>query len=143
MRNYTKNISFFLVLLFVFMSFGCAHKDAPTVDQVTDQGNKLKALSRSRVIDVSDDSYLGARAMSSSDAALNLRVTLRRKGALSEIADSISEMTRVTVQVSATVPESLKPGDPDPPPGLPNTILAVSYEGPLRGLLDQLSVNRH
>ncbi|MDR2819467.1 MAG: pilus assembly protein [Desulfovibrio sp.] len=138
MRNYTKYVSFILVLLFIFMS-GCANKDAPTVDQVTDQGNKLKALSRSRVIDVSDDSYLGARAMSSSDTALNLRVTLRRKGALSEIAESISEMTRVTVQVSATIPESLKPGDPDPIPGLPNTILSVSYEGPLRGLLDQLS----
>jgi type IVB pilus formation R64 PilN family outer membrane protein len=133
----------FLALTILLWLSGCAHKDAVTEDQITGQGEKFQALSRSRAVTVVDEPYLGAKVVPiASDASLDLRVTLRRKGTLSEMADSISEMTRMAVQVSTTIPEPLtgQAGEAAPLPVIPASSLSVSYEGSLRGLLDQLSM---
>jgi type IVB pilus formation R64 PilN family outer membrane protein len=124
---------------------GCAHKDAPSDADVERQGEKLRELSRSRAVNVVDEPYIGARAVPITSAGvLNMRVTLRTRGSLADIADTISDMTRIPVQVSMEIPEPIKTGTGEPPSSLPvpsgRSDISISYEGPLRGLLEQVSV---
>ena len=133
----------FVLFVFLLLAGGCAHKDAPSAADVERQGEKLKELSRSRAVSVVDEPYIGARAVPITSAGvLNMRVTLRIRGSLADIADTISDMTRIPVQVSAEVPEPLKAGAGEPP--LPSAAsaadISISYEGPLSGLLEQVSV---
>ncbi|MDR2055446.1 MAG: pilus assembly protein [Desulfovibrio sp.] len=138
-----RHIIVVLLAVLLLLPSGCAHKDAPTSADVERQGEKLRELSRSRAVSVVDEPYIGARAVPiTSSGALNMRVTLRTRGSLADIAETISDMTRIPVQVSLEAPEPIKAGAGEPPLAVPSgrSDISISYEGPLRGLLEQVSV---
>lgn len=149
----------YILLLLAFLALllsGCAHKGAPTEEQVTAQGDKLNKLARSKTVEELDGPYLGGRAIpiANDSTALGMRVTLRKKGSLSSIATTLSDMIRIPIQVATADPEPLdkktpstgKSGDLDDLLALPSSggssgggTISVSYEGTLRGLLDNIS----
>ena len=138
---------------------GCAYKGAPTHEDVEARGKEFTTLSRSKAVEVVAEPYVGAKAVpiragAQSAPELATHVTLRMRGTLPRIAAGISDLTPLTVQVGAD-PAPLTPAKaPAPTPGAPadlpglldvpssgvGTILNVSYEGTLRGLLDHVSV---
>lgn len=154
MRNnrFFRGIAFFLLGVILF---GCAHKGAPDQELIENKGRDFTTLSRSRAVDVVAEPYVGVKAVpiradEQSQAALNTHVTLRKRGTLGAIAASIADLTPLTVQVGAD-PAPLtggqkKSGNPDLPdlldvPGSgPSRVLNISYEGPLRGLLDNVAI---
>lgn len=152
-----------LLLLFSLgvMLFGCAHKGAPNQEQIEAKGKDFTTLSRSKAVDVVAEPYVGVRAIpiradDQSEAALNTRVTLRKRGTLGSIAATIADLTPLTVQVG-TEPTPLASGSqknpvqggpdlnlPDlldvPSSGGSSRMLNISYEGTLRGLLDHVAI---
>ncbi len=153
-----RNNRFFRNIAFLFLGvilFGCAHKGAPDQELIENKGRDFTTLSRSRAVDVVAEPYVGVKAVpiradEQSQAALNTHVTLRKRGTLGAIAASIADLTPLTVQVGAD-PAPLtggqkKSGNPDLPdlldvPGSgPSRVLNISYEGPLRGLLDNVAI---
>lgn len=142
---------FICIFLLGIMSFGCAHTGAPTEKELEDKGREFSELARSRAVAVVPGAYVGVKAIpiradEQGHAALNTRVTLRQRGTLGAIVASIADLTPLTVQIGAepapiTQKKSGEPGLPDlltPPPG--SRILNISYEGPLRGLLDNVAI---
>lgn len=158
MRNnrFLRGITF---LLLGVILFGCGHKGAPDQELIENKGRDFTTLSRSRAVDVVAEPYVGVKAVpiradEQSQAALNTHVTLRKRGTLGVIAASIADLTPLTVQVGAD-PAPLtggqkksggQSGNPDLPdlldvPGSgPSRLLQISYEGPLRGLLDNVAI---
>lgn len=153
-----RNNRFFRNIAFLFLGvilFGCAHKGAPDQELIENKGRDFTTLSRSRAVDVVAEPYVGVKAVpiradEQSQAALNTHVTLRKRGTLGSIAASIADLTPLTVQVGAD-PAPLsggqkKSGNPDLPdlldmPGSgPSRLLQISYEGSLRGLLDNVAI---
>lgn len=145
-------------LLLGVILFGCAHTGAPDQELIESKGRDFTTLSRSRAVDVVAEPYVGVKAVpiradEQSQAALNTHVTLRKRGTLSSIAVAIADLTPLTVQVGAD-PAPLtgqkksggQSGNLDLPdlldvPGSgPSRILNISYEGPLRGLLDNVAI---
>ncbi len=145
-------------LLLGAILFGCAHKGAPARELIEGKGRDFTTLSRSRAVDVVAEPYVGVKAVpiradERSQAALNTHVTLRKRGVLESIAAAIADLTPLTVQVGAD-PAPLSgdrkksggQGDSELPellavPGSgPSRPLNISYEGPLRGLLDHVAV---
>lgn len=140
-----------ICVILAAMSFGCAHTGAPTEKELEDKGREFSELARSRAVAVVPGAYVGVKAIpiradEQGHAALNTRVTLRQRGTLGAIVASIADLTPLTVQIGAepapiTQKKSGEPGLPDlltPPPG--SRILNISYEGPLRGLLDNVAI---
>ena len=136
---------------------GCAYKGAPTHEEVEAKGKEFTTLSRSKAVEVVAEPYVGAKAVpiragAQSAPELATHVTLRMRGTLPRIAAGISDLTPLTVQVGAdpaplTPAKTPTPGAPadlpdllDVPSGGLGTVLNVSYEGTLRGLLDHVSV---
>ena len=136
---------------------GCAHRDAPTPEQVELQGEQLKELSRSKVFRVINEPYLSATPVAiepQNDPVLATRVTLRQKGTIRELATAVSTLTSLSVQVATESDDAPKsapkasepsgPGDPlaallaAPEPFSGRTI-SVSYDGTLRGLLEHIA----
>lgn len=158
MRNnrFFRGIAFFLLGVILF---GCAHKGAPDQELIENKGRDFTTLSRSRAVDVVAEPYVGVKAVpiradEQYQAALNTHVTLRKRGTLGAIVASIADLTPLTVQVGAD-PAPLtggqkksggQSGNPDLPdlldvPGSgPSRVLNISYEGPLRGLLDNVAI---
>lgn len=157
-----RNNRFFRNIAFLFLGvilFGCAHKGAPDQELIENKGRDFTTLSRSRAVDVVAEPYVGVKAVpiradEQSQAALNTHVTLRKRGTLGVIAASIADLTPLTVQVGVD-PAPLtggqkksggQSGNPDLPdlldvPGSgPSRLLQISYEGPLRGLLDNVAI---
>lgn len=156
-----KKNQFFRSIAFLLLGvilFGCAHKGAPDQELIEGKGRDFTTLSRSRAVDVVAEPYVGVKAVpiradEQSQAALNTHVTLRKRGTLSSIAVAIADLTPLTVQVGAD-PAPLtgqkksggQSGNLDLPdlldvPGSgPSRILNISYEGPLRGLLDNVAI---
>lgn len=157
-----RNNRFFRNIAFLFLGvilFGCGHKGAPDQELIENKGRDFTTLSRSRAVDVVAEPYVGVKAVpiradEQSQAALNTHVTLRKRGTLGVIAASIADLTPLTVQVGAD-PAPLtggqkksggQSGNPDLPdlldvPGSgPSRLLQISYEGPLRGLLDNVAI---
>ena len=151
-------------LLLGVLLFGCAHKGAPDQDLIEGKGRDFTTLSRSKAVDVVAEPYVGVKAVpiradEQSQAALNTHVTLRKRGTLANIAAAIADMTPLTVQVGAD-PAPLSGGQkkgagqsgsgdsglalPDlldvPAAGGTSRMLNISYEGPLRGLLDNVAI---
>lgn len=147
-------------LLLGVILFGCAHKGAPDQELIEGKGRDFTTLSRSRAVDVVAEPYVGVKAVpiradEQSQAALNTHVTLRKRGTLAEIAATIADLTPLTVQVGAD-PAPLAGGQKkgsaqgdaglalpellDVPGSGPSRILNISYEGPLRGLLDNVAI---
>lgn len=145
-------------LLLGVILFGCAHKGAPDQELIEGKGRDFTTLSRSKAVDVVAEPYVGVKAVpiradEQSQAALNTHVTLRKRGTLGSIAAAIADLTPLTVQVGAD-PAPLtgqkksggQSGNLDLPdlldvPGSgPSRILNISYEGPLRGLLDNVAI---
>lgn len=145
-------------LLLGVILFGCAHKGAPDQELIESKGRDFTTLSRSRAVDVVAEPYVGVKAVpiradEQSQAALNTHVTLRKRGTLGSIAAAIADLTPLTVQVGADpapltgqkksggqsgnldLPELL-----DVPGSGSSRILNISYEGPLRGLLDNVAI---
>lgn len=155
--------SLFLLIFLGVMLFGCAHKSAPDQELIEGKGRDFTTLSRSRAVDVVAEPYVGVKAVpiradEQSQAALNTRVTLRKRGTLSDIAATIADMTPLTVQVGAD-PAPLTGGQKksdgqsgsgdsglalpdllDVPAGGTLRMLNISYEGPLRGLLEHVAI---
>ena len=148
-------------LLLGVILFGCAHTGAPDQDLIEGKGRDFTALSRSKAVDVVAEPYVGVKAVpiradEQSQAALSTHVTLRKRGTLANIAATIADMTPLTVQVGADpVPLSsgsrkkgAAQGDSgmdlpdllDVPGSGPSRVLNISYEGPLRGLLDTVAI---
>lgn len=151
-----KNVLWYFSLLAVLITLpSCTHKNAPTESQIEQQGAKLRDISRSKAISVVTEPYLGAKLVPlrlSESPALNTKITLRRKGSLPVIAEAISALTSLTVQVSNAIPDM--PASAAPPQGAPadfvlpplnlgssdgGKILHVNYEGTVRGLLDHIA----
>ena len=143
-----------LALLGVFFLLSaCAHKDAPTTEQIDAKGKEFTMLSRSRAVDVVKEAYMGVRAVpirtdERSQAALNSRVVLRKRGTLPAIVSAISDLTPVSIQIGsdpAPISEVPKNVPSDPllasltPSGFSH-VISISYEGTLRGLLDDVSI---
>lgn len=144
-------------LLLGVILVGCAYKGAPTHEEVEAKGKEFTTLSRSKAVEVVAEPYVGAKAVpiragAQSAPELATHVTLRMRGTLPRIAAGISDLTPLTVQVGAdpaplTPTKAPTPGAPadlpdllDVPSGGLGTVLTVSYEGTLRGLLDHVSV---
>ena len=148
-------------LLLGVILFGCAHTGAPDQELIEGKGRDFTTLSRSKAVDVVAEPYVGVKAVpiradEQSQAALNTHVTLRKRGTLANIAAAIADMTPLTVQVGAD-PAPLSGGQkkgaaqgdsgmdlPDlldvPAAGGTSRMLNISYEGPLRGLLDNVAI---
>lgn len=143
-------------LLLGVILVGCSYKGAPTED-VEARGKEFTTLSRSKAVEVVAEPYVGAKAVpiragAQSAPELATHVTLRMRGTLPRIAAGISDLTPLTVQVGAdpaplTPAKTPTPGAPadlpdllDVPSGGLGTVLNISYEGTLRGLLDHVSV---
>lgn len=151
-------------LLLGVILFGCAHKGAPDQELIEGKGRDFTTLSRSKAVDVVAEPYVGVKAVpiradEQSQAALNTHVTLRKRGTLANIAAAIADMTPLTVQVGAD-PAPLSGGQkkgagqsgsgdsglalPDlldvPAAGGTSRMLNISYEGSLRGLLDNVAI---
>lgn len=159
--NYKRFISRLSFLLLGVLLFGCAHKGAPDQELIEGKGRDFTTLSRSRAVDVVAEPYVGVtavpiRADEQSQAALNTHVTLRKRGTLADIAATIADLTPLIVQVGAD-PAPLTSGGPKkgnaqgdglalpelldvPAAGGTSRALHISYEGPLRGLLDHLAI---
>ena len=152
-RTGESRILLFLLGVLLALS-ACAHKGAPDQEQVEAKGREFSTLSRSRAVDVVKESYVGVRAVpikadERSQTALNAHVVLRKRGTLGAMASAIGDLTPVAVQVGAD-PAPLSGGkakepasdpllDPLTPPGSAR-VISVSYEGPLRGLLDDVAI---
>lgn len=146
----------FAVLLIALAFAGCTHKGAPNSDSVEAKGKDFAGLTRSRAVEISADSYVGAhvvplREVNQSEAPLAVHVTLRQRGTLSQLVATLTEMTPVAVRIGAE-PAPLKDAAPRPaadelelpllpPVSGPSEIVDVSYEGSLRGLLDHIAVS--
>ncbi|MBF0515341.1 MAG: pilus assembly protein [Desulfovibrionaceae bacterium] len=108
-------------LLFVLIS--CAPK-SPQNPAIERQGEEFRQQSRSRTVDVTDEPYLGAKDKSiQGNPVLNKNITLRRKGTLQSIAQNISELVSMPVQV---VVESGESG-PSPSSSLASTPEGTPY----------------
>lgn len=145
-------------LLLGVILVGCAYKGAPTHEEVEAKGKEFTTLSRSKAVEVVAEPYVGAKAVpiragAQSAPELATHVTLRMRGTLPRIVAGISDLTPLTVQVGAdpaplTPAKTPTPGAPadllpdllDVPSGGLGTVLNISYEGTLRGLLDHVSV---
>lgn len=158
-NRFFRSIAF---LLLGVILFGCAHTGAPDQELIEGKGRDFTALSRSKAVDVVAEPYVGVtavpiRADEQSQAALNTHVTLRKRGTLATIAATIADLTPLTVQVGAD-PAPLSSGSrkkgaaqgdsgmdlPDlldvPAAGGTSRLLNISYEGSLRGLLDNVAI---
>lgn len=128
---------------------GCGNKVVQK--DVEDRAAALHEQSRSKIVQVIKDPYLGASLVSlphgeKFSGVLESRVTLRTKGTLAELCTAIQTMLPLQLQVEVPVQgAAITPqGSPLPDPhelGLTNPAktherLAISYEGKLRGLLD-------
>lgn len=96
-----KNIILLILLLVVS---GCANmkKVDQVAQDVEQQGEKWKSLSRSKTVEVTDEPYLGAKSVplnSLGNPILNRKVTFKRKGSLSSVATAIGELVGVPVQI--------------------------------------------
>lgn len=160
-NRFFRSIAF---LLLGVILFGCAHTGAPDQELIEGKGRDFTTLSRSKAVDVVAEPYVGVKAVpiradEQSQAALNTHVTLRKRGTLANIAAAIADMTPLTVQVGAD-PAPLSGGQkkgagqsgsgdsglalPDlldvPAAGGTSRMLNISYEGSLRGLLDNVAI---
>ena len=156
--NTTSRIMRLVSILLLGVSLvGCSYKGAPTHEDVEARGKEFTTLSRSKSVEVVAEPYVGAKAVpiragAQSAPELATHVTLRMRGTLPRIAAGISDLTPLTVQVGAdpaplTPAKTPTPGAPadlpdllDVPSGGLGTVLNISYEGTLRGLLDHVSV---
>lgn len=156
--NTTSRIMRLVSILLLGVSLvGCSYKGAPTHEDVEARGKEFTTLSRSKAVEVVAEPYVGAKAVpiragAQSAPELATHVTLRMRGTLPRIAAGISDLTPLTVQVGAdpaplTPAKTPTPGAPadlpdllDVPSGGLGTVLNISYEGTLRGLLDHVSV---
>lgn len=141
-----KKLLFVFILLCISFA-GCAHVESPS-SQVAIKAEEQKELSRSKIVSVVDAPYLGARPVSRTESPLlDIRVTLRRKGTLTEICSALSSLTPVSIEVFQDA-EGKKSGEAgevgkndlfDLP--LPETEkrLFVNFDGTLRGLLDHMA----
>lgn len=150
-----KKVAFFACLVFMGVVLSaCAHKGAPTAEDVEARGKEFRAIAASKSVAVVREPYIGVKSVPLKDervdALLQAKVTLRRKGPLTAVAQAISEMTKIPIQVvneSGGTGEGGGGEDPDfpglsVPASLPSSVpsVSISYEGPLRGLLDTVSV---
>lgn len=154
-RLYRLPALFLLGVVLILSS--CAHKGAPEEEQIEAKGKEFTTLSRSRAVDIVKEAYMGVRAVpikadDRSQAALNAHVVLRKRGTLSAIASAIGDLTPVAIQIGAD-PAPLtggttkkEPATSDPllgsltPPTLSPRVISISYEGTLRGLLDDVAI---
>lgn len=155
MNIFHKTVSPLLVSV-LFLS-GCAVPGAPMPQQVEDHVQQLEALTKSRTVTVLDESYLGAKLVIRHEdmpVALSTKVTLRRKGTLPEIVESMaSMMLPLSVQLAPEETDSkgeaskaqADQGAPDDlfalldVPSSTGKILSISYEGTLHGLLELIA----
>lgn len=144
-----------------FFVVACSHKGAPNADDIERQGGKYNGIARSKVFDVLDVPYLGAKAipLDNDGTSLGTRVTLRKRGTLPAVGEALADLTGMSVQVAeeysdATEKKPIAQGSQPSAAGLgldlPDLLavpgsnssakmLAVNYTGTLRGLLDHLS----
>ncbi len=149
-----------LVLFAMLLSLdACAHTGSPTQKEIEEKGKQFSSLSSSKSVAVLNDPYVGVSAVPIKDdeksaASLNTHVTLRQHGRLADIAATISDMTDISVQIGADPAPLANSGgksgsSPDGASPLPDALsvpsalaapIQISYEGPLKGLLDQLAI---
>ena len=133
---------------------GCANIEVPLSKQIEIKAEEQKELSRSKMVSVVDTPYLGARVITRVESpVLDIRVTLRRKGTLSEICSALSTLTPVSVQVfQFGEPETAElknktsePGNEESDGQLVRSLpalqsrLSVNFDGTLRSLLDHIA----
>lgn len=162
-----KDRILFLLLLCPVCLAGCAHKNAPSIDEIEQKEKKYEQISTSKTLRVVPEHYVGIRRIPIKDASapiLHTHVTLRSKGSLQDIADMIMELVPVTVNIAGDqdvggtsgglgnknaapvtdqnlgVPlEALLRADVSLIPGDFPKALNINYDGRLVGLLNQVA----
>ena len=137
-----------LLTLFLFVLIvSCAEKGMPTSEDIEKKGKEFSEIAKEKRFTMHDDPYMGVRAVpirenQKTSQALRIPVVLKVHGTIEEIVMAIGTITPLNVQVGS---------DPETIPGMgqsePTTGGAkrgqqvhVNYEGPLEGLLEQVSV---
>lgn len=166
MKTKSYLAAFALIILLVVP--GCSLHEQLPVSAIENKGSEFDDMTKSRAMSIVQTPYLGATAMElESQAAPILRthVTLRFTGSIIALGDLITGLVPVVVSVesSADKPAAARSaGQPASPPTGPSNgidpdleaLLAstpsisigssgptvrINYEGPLRGLLNQIA----
>ena len=135
-----KRLSIFVLVLMLGLS-GCADNDLQSKRMVENTAKKLFSQSAPRTVVVTPNAYFGAKAstpsLESKVPELSEYITLRRNATLSELVEMISQMSSIPVSVTPS-----QMGDAAQAGGggaSTSSKYNISYEGPLSGLLDQIS----
>ena len=132
----------------------------PHDEVIRDRAADFDRLTSSRDFSVRKSPFLGTRSLPLSDEnapALMQQVTMKSRGSFSDIVEVLRRIAPVTVTVAADPDDAAaeKPGNPAPAgrdePSLDDLLtggdilpagtsaFSISYDGPLRGLLDQIA----
>ena len=158
-----------IFLLLAALLTGCAHQHAVSPERVEDKAERFDQITKSKALRVTSGHYLGAKSVelrSMSSPVLQTPVTLRTKGTLGELVEVVQGLVPVTVNLAEDTERKEQTSGKNPPhapvvpsgnasdddmigallssplPGLDSSVgkrLSVNYEGPLKGLLSQIS----
>lgn len=112
----------FLAIFLILLS-GCAKKNNPQINVIEQQGKNFKEQSQSRTVDVVDSAYIGAKSvpLKPEHVVLSRNVVLRQKGSLSTVAQAITELTSLSVQIAAENGKNILETTPAPKEHTPAT----------------------
>jgi type IVB pilus formation R64 PilN family outer membrane protein len=161
-------MSRFLPCVLALLLAGCGLPSGVSRETVESKGTELSDLSRSRIVAVTDEPYVGARAVplakntEYSAGVFARQITLNRRGTLAELCAVVSKLTGLSIMVDSSASrattssggttEAQMDADLAERLGLPVPASAgetrnrpvgartthITYEGPVKGLLDQL-----
>ena len=138
----------------------CSGRVPHDEEVIRDRAADFDRLTSSRDFSVRKSPFLGTRSLPLSDEnapALMQQVTMKSRGSFSDIVEVLRRIAPVTVTVAADPDDAAaeKPGNPAPAgrdePSLDDLLtggdilpagtsaFSISYDGPLRGLLDQIA----
>lgn len=150
-----------LVMGLLVVLAGCAGHSGPKPEAIEAKGGELAGMTRSRIVEVVEEPYLGAVAVplpkhGEQAAVFGVDVTLRMNGNLEQVCGAVSGLVPLTVTSETEEPQvaHVKKGRPSqgPVPGDLAAMLdsagelsssgiasaSIDYSGPLRGLLDAI-----
>lgn len=147
-----------IAMLVALLVGGCAGREGPKPETVEAKGRELAGQSRSRIVDVVQESYLGAEPVAlprhgEQAAVFDAQVTLRMRGTLKQLCAAASDLSPLAVSAERDAPEPATPKKDGRGGNVPSDLAAmldsvgelggahtaeVDYTGPLRGLLDSI-----
>lgn len=151
-----------IVMLVALLVGGCAGREGPKQETIEAKGKELASQSRSRIVDVVQEPYLGAVPVAlpkhgEQAAVFGAQVTLRMRGTLEQLCAAVSGLVPLAVSAEKEIPTptpAKKGGQGGRSNDMPVDLAAmldsageigvsahtaeVDYSGPLRGLLDSI-----